>query len=46
VLNAATYEREMAERAYRELIETSKQIEMMIAGFNPARSVSAAAQAR
>ena len=30
VLNAATYEREMAERAYRELIETSKQIETMI----------------
>ncbi|MBP2665348.1 MAG: envC 1 [Firmicutes bacterium] len=30
VLNAATYERETAERAYRELIETSKQIETMI----------------
>ena len=30
MLNAATYEREMAERAYRELIETSKQIETMI----------------
>lgn len=30
VLNAATYERETAERAYRELIETSKQIEQMI----------------
>ena len=30
VLNAATYEREMAERAYRELIETSKQIETLI----------------
>ena len=30
VLNAATYERETAERAYRELIETSRQIEQMI----------------
>lgn len=30
VLNAATYERETAERTYRELIETSKQIEQMI----------------
>ncbi len=30
VLNAATYERELAERAYRELIETSRQIEQMI----------------
>ena len=30
VLNAATYERETAERAYRELIDTSKQIEQMI----------------
>ena len=30
VLNAATYERETAERAYRELIETSRQIEQLI----------------
>ena len=30
VLNAATYERETAEQAYRELIETSKEIEQMI----------------
>lgn len=30
VLNAATNERETAERAYRELIDTSKQIEQMI----------------
>ena len=30
LLNAATYERETAERAYRELIDTSKQIEQMI----------------
>ncbi len=30
VLNAATYERETAEQAYRELIETSRQIEQMI----------------
>ncbi len=30
VLNAATYERETAEQAYRELIETSKEIETMI----------------
>lgn len=30
VLNAATYERETAERAYNELIETSRQIEQMI----------------
>lgn len=30
VLNSATYERETAERAYRELIDTSKQIESMI----------------
>ncbi len=30
VLNEATYERETAERAYRELIETSRQIEQMI----------------
>lgn len=30
VLDAATYERELAERAYRELIETSRQIEQMI----------------
>ena len=30
VLNAATYERETAEQAYRELIETSKEIERMI----------------
>ena len=30
VLDAATNERETAERAYRELIETSKQIERMI----------------
>lgn len=30
VLNAATYERETAERAYRELMETSRQIEQMI----------------
>lgn len=30
VLNAATYERETAEQAYRELIETSKEIEKMI----------------
>lgn len=30
VLNAATYERETAEQAYRELIETSRQIEQLI----------------
>ena len=30
VLNAATYERETAEQAYRELIETPRQIEQMI----------------
>ena len=30
VLNAATYERATAERAYRELMETSRQIEQMI----------------
>lgn len=30
VLNAATNERETAERAYRELMDTSKQIEQMI----------------
>lgn len=30
VLDAATYERELAERAYRELVETSRQIEQMI----------------
>jgi len=30
VLDAATYERETAEQAYRELIETSRQIEQLI----------------